>query len=147
MSATLPHSALLTRRHGIRPWAKCVSFHPVSSLQLSLVELEPQPDDEQVYGSAALVLITEWRQQLTVVTEHWPSVEGYVAEVGTVELEIELISQHGLTMPPADIPWRDWQRKRELQRRHARLGEARRKLRRKRLRRFIVRLLTLGLLG
>ncbi len=113
----------------------------------TLVELEPQPDDEQVYGSQAFVVITEWRELHVEFKAHWPSVEGYVAEVRMVELEIELISEHELTMPPADLPWQDWQRKRELQQRHARLDEARRKLRRKRIRRFVVRLLTLGLLG
>ncbi len=110
----------------------------------TLVELEPQPDDDQVYGSQAFTLITEWRQQHAEFKAHWPSVEGYVAEVRMVELELELISEYELTMPPADLPWQDWQRKRELQQRHARLDEARHKLRRKRIRRVIVRLLTRG---
>ncbi len=113
----------------------------------TLVELEPQPDDEQVYGSQAFVLVSKWREQHAEFKAHWPSVEGYVAEVQMVKLEIELISEHELTLPPADLPWQDWQRKQELQRRGARLDEARRKLRRKRIRRFVVRLLTLGLLG
>ncbi len=113
----------------------------------TLVELEPQPDDEQVYGSQALAIITEWCKQHAEFKAHWPSVEGYVAEVRMVELEIELICEYQLTMPPADLPWQDWQRKRELQQRHARLEEARHKLRRKRIRRFFVRMLTLGLLG
>ncbi len=113
----------------------------------TLVELAPQPDDEQAYGQEAFVLITEWRQQHAEFKAHWPSVEGYVAEVRMVELELELIIEHELTMPPADLPWQDWQRKHELRQRHERLEEARRKLRRKRIRRFVVRLLTLGLLG
>ena len=113
----------------------------------TLVELEPQPDDELVYGPEVFALITEWRQQHAEFKARWPSVEGYVAEVQMVELELELISEYELTMPPADLPWQDWQRKRELQQRHARLDEARHKLRRKRIRRFVVRLLTLGLLG
>lgn len=113
----------------------------------TLVELEPQPDDDQVYGSHAFALITEWRQQHAEFKAHWPSVEGYIAEVRMVELELELISEYELTMPPADLPWQDWQRKRELQQRRARLDEARHKLRRKRIRRIVVRLLTLGLRG
>ncbi len=113
----------------------------------TLVDLESQPDDEQVYGTEAFALITEWRQQHAEFKAHWPSVEGYAAEVRMVELEIELISEHELTMPPADLPWQDWQRKRELRQRRARLEEARHKLRRKRIRRFVVRVLTLGLRG
>ncbi len=113
----------------------------------TLVELQPQPDDELVYGPEALVLITEWRRQHAEFKAHWPSVEGYIAEAQMVELELELITEHELTMPPADLPWQDWQRKRELRQRRARLEEARRKLWRERIRRFIVRLLTLGLLG
>ncbi len=121
--------------------------HIPNRIYPTLVELEPQPDDDQVYGSQAFALVTEWRQQHAEFTVHWPSVEGYVAEIRMVQLELELISEHELTMPPADLPWQDWQRKRELRQRHARLDEARRKLRRKRIRRFFVRLLTLGLLG
>ena len=121
--------------------------HIPNRIYPALVELKPQPNDEQVYGSQAYVLITEWRQQHAEFKAHWPSVEGYVAEVRMVELELELISEYELTMPPADLPWQDWQRKRELQQRRARLDEARHKLRLKRIRRVIVRLLTLGLLG
>ncbi len=145
-------AALAKLRESQRPAAHSVvaeSGRPYipNRIYPTLVELEPQPDDEEVYGPKAFVLITEWRQQHAEFKAHWPSVKGYVAEVRMVELELELISEHELTMPPADLPWQDWQRKRELRQRHERLEEARRKLRRKRIRRFFVRLLTLGLRG
>ncbi len=137
-----------SQRPAAHPGVAESSRHYVANrIYPTLVELEPQPDDEQVYGSQAFALITDWREQHAEFKTHWPSVEGYIAEVRMVELELELISEHELTTPPADLPWQDWQRKRELQRRHARVDEARSKLRRKRIRRFVVRLLTLGLLG
>ncbi len=137
-----------SQRPAAHPGVAESSRHYVANrIYPTLVELKPQPDDEQVYGSQAFALITDWREQHAEFKTHWPSVEGYIAEVRMVELELELISEHELTLPPADLPWQDWQRKRELQQRHARLDEARRKLRRKRFRRFFVRLLTLGLRG
>ncbi len=109
------------------------------------VELQPRPDDEQVYGLEVFALITEWREQHAEFKAHWPTIPGYEAEIRMVELEVELISEHELTFSSDEPPWPNWRRRQELQDRAERLEVARHKLRKKRIRRFVVRLLTLGL--
>ena len=111
------------------------------------VELEPRPDDEQVYGPKVFALVSEWREQHVEFKAHWPAIPGYVAEIRMVELEVELISEHELTFSSDEPPWPKWRRRQELQDRAERLEVARTKLRKKRIRRFVVRLLTLGLLA
>ena len=111
------------------------------------VELEPRPDDEQVYGPEVFALITEWREQHADFKAHWPTIPGYVAEIRMVELEVELIGEHELSFSTDEPPWPNWRRRQELQDRAERLEVARHKLRKKRIRRFFLRLLTLGLWG
>ena len=111
------------------------------------VELEPRPDDEQVYGPEVFVLVSEWREQHAEFKAHWPKIPGYVAEIRVVELEVELIGEHELTFSSDEPPWPNWRRRQELQDRAERLEVARTKLRKKRVRRFFLRLLTLGLSG
>ena len=109
------------------------------------VELEPRPDDVQVYGPEVFALINEWREQHAEFKAHWPKIPGYVAEIAMVELEVELISEHKLTFSSDEPPWPNWRRRQELQDRAERLEVAHTKLRKKRIRRFFLRLLTLGL--
>ena len=109
--------------------------------------LEPRPDDEQVYGPVVFALIAEWREQHAEFKAHWPTIPGYVAEIRMVELEVELIGEHELTFSSDEPPWPNWRRRQELQDRAERLKVARTKLRKKRVRRFFLRLLTLGLWG
>jgi len=104
---------------------------------------EPLPDDEQVLG-AVLPLVAEWREQLARFERNWPAVEGLEAEVRMLRLELALIGEHGLTLPPGKVPWRWDLRERELQQRRQRLAAAGRKLRRARWRRRVVRVLTGG---
>ena len=109
------------------------------------VELEPRPDDEQVYGPTVFALVTEWREQHAEFKAHWPKIPGYVAEIAMVELEVQLIGEHELSFSTDEPPWPNWRRRQELQDRAERLEVARTKLRKKRVRRFFLRLLTLGL--
>ena len=109
------------------------------------VELQPRPDDEQVYGPEVFVLVTEWREQHAEFKAHWPKIPGYVAEIAMVELEVQLIGEHELSFSTDEPPWPNWRRRQELQDRAERLEVARTKLRKKRVRRFFLRLLTLGL--
>ena len=109
------------------------------------VALEPRPDDEQVYGPEVFALINEWREQHAEFKAHWPKIPGYVAAIRMVELEVELIREHELSFSTDEPPWPNWRRRQELQDRAERLEVARTKLRKKRIRRFVLRLLTLGL--
>ena len=108
------------------------------------VELEPRPDDVQVYGPEVFALINEWREQHAEFKARWPTIPGYEAEIAMVELEVKLIGEHELSFSTDEPPRPNWRRRQELQDRTERLEVARTKLRKKRIRRFILRLLTLG---
>ena len=111
-----------------------------------VVTVEPLPDDEQVFGEA-MPLVVEWREQRALFKAHWPTVGGLEAEVRMLELELELIEERRLTLPPRQLPWEWDQRRREVRRRAQRLGTARSNLRRARWRRTLRHLPSLGLLG
>ncbi|MCY3923354.1 MAG: hypothetical protein OXG27_13320 [Chloroflexi bacterium] len=100
-----------------------------------VVTVEASPDDERVFGEG-MPLIAEWRDQRERFKAHWPSVEGLEAEVRMLELELELelIEERRLTLPPGQLPWEWDQRRREARRRTQRLGTARSNLRRARWR-------------
>ncbi len=70
-----------------------------------LVTSEAQPDDEQVYG-AAWPLVDEWRR---LWSEHKRPGKGLAwlkREVRILELEVAMLQQHELTLPPATYPQR-----------------------------------------
>ena len=81
-----------------------------------IVTWEPEPGEEQVYGDAA-PLIVEWRDVRTQVLASGRSRSKRRAEERFRELEIALIREHGLTLPPARHPWDSYQRRDELDRR------------------------------
>lgn len=111
-----------------------------------VVTVDPLPDDDEVFREA-MPLVAEWREQRARFKAHWPSVEGLEAEVRMLELELELIEERHLTLPPGQLPWEWDQRRRETRRRAQRLGTARRNLRRARWRRRLTRGFSLGVLG
>ncbi|MCY3733348.1 MAG: hypothetical protein OXG42_03630, partial [Chloroflexi bacterium] len=111
-----------------------------------VVTVEPLPDDAEVFGES-MPLVAEWRDQREQFKAHWPSVEGLEAEVRMLELELELIEERRLSLPPGQLPWVWDQRGREARRREQRLGTARSNLRRARWRRWLLRGLGLGLVG
>lgn len=105
--------------------------------------MESLPDDAEVFGES-MPLVAEWREQRARFKAHWPSVEGLEAEVRMLELELELVEERHLTLPPGQLPWEWDQRRREARRRTQRLGTARSNLRRMRWRRRLLRLLSLA---
>lgn len=109
-----------------------------------VVTVEELPDDAEVFGDAR-PLVAGWREQRARFKAHWPSGEGLEAEVRMLELELELIEERRLTLPPGKLPWEWDQRRREARRRTQRLGTARSNLRRARWRRRIMRLITANL--
>ncbi|MCY3923599.1 MAG: hypothetical protein OXG27_14565 [Chloroflexi bacterium] len=114
-----------------------------------VVTMEERAGDDEVFGEA-MPLVTEWRYQHAQFQEHWhrqERLEGLEAEVRMLELETELIEEWELTLPPGRLPWEWDQRRRELRRRNQRLGTARANLRRRRRRRWLLRVCTLGLIG
>lgn len=70
-----------------------------------LVTSEAQPDDEQAYG-AAWPLVDEWRR---LWSEHKRPGKGLAwlkREVRILELEVAMLQEHELTLPPATYPQR-----------------------------------------
>ena len=107
-----------------------------------LVAVEPAPDDEEVYGPA-WPLVREWRTEREAFESGWPELAGREAEARMLELELRLVEEHRLTLPPDRVPWDDFARRDELRRRQGKLGLARRNLRRARLKGRLLRFVTL----
>ena len=106
-----------------------------------LVTAEAEPGEELVYGAAATAVIIQWREARDAVGKPRDALDRLNARQRWYELEVELIEQHELTLPPATRSW-DWgDRRQELRRRNEALDEIMVDRRMLRLRRF----LTLGL--
>ena len=109
-----------------------------------VVTTEPEPGEEQVYGDAT-PLIVEWRR---VSAEHMNAGDALsraVAEERLRELEIELIEDRKLTLPPSTYLWDGFDRRRELWTRKQALERARVQRARAELRRWVRRVITFGL--
>ena len=83
----------------------------------SLVTREPAPDDEEVFGEA-WPLVDEWRA-LELRREAGTKLDRAKTRERIMELEIVMIDEQGLTLPPASTPmhpsekssYLDWRRK------------------------------------
>ena len=106
-----------------------------------LVTADAEPGEELVYGDAATAVIVQWRQARDAFAATKDALDVLNARQRRVELEIELIQEHELTLPPATRPW-DWgDRRQEVRRRNELLDQTIVDRKMLRLRRF----LTLGL--
>lgn len=113
-----------------------------------LVTTEAEPEEERFYGAATKV-IADWRQarlrREQAATGN--ALERLRADERLLQLELELVGAHGLTLPPADRPWDGVRRQSELRVLDQALQQVRRERRRAQLRHWGLRLLTLGLWG
>ena len=106
-----------------------------------LVTAEAEPGEELVYGDAATALIVQWREARDAFNAATDAMEILNARERRLELEVELIEKHELTLPPATRSW-DWgDRRQEVNRRNEMLYEVNVDRKMLKLRRF----LTLGL--
>ena len=106
-----------------------------------LVTAEAEPGEELVYGDDATAVIVQWREARDAFSQARDALDVLNARERRVELEVELIQEHELTLPPATRPW-DWgDRRQEVRRRNKLLDDT--IVDRKMLR--LRRLLTLGL--
>ena len=106
-----------------------------------LVTAEAEPGEELVYGDAATAVIVQWREAQDAFAAAKDALDVLNARQRRVELEIELIEKHELTLPQATRPW-DWgDRRQEVRRRNELLDQTIVDRKMLRLRRF----LTLGL--
>jgi len=112
----------------------------------SLLTVEPLPDDAEVYGEA-LPVVAEWRRALRALGAPPHTLAWLDSTERLLRLEIQLIDDRRLTLPPADVPWDDVRRESELLLRQDRL----RRLRIERLwtapLHWLLRFLTLGRWG
>ena len=88
-----------------------------------LVTAEAEPGEELVYGEAATAVILQWREARDAVPRTREGLDRLDARQRRLELEIALIEEHKLTLPPATYPW-DWgDRRQEVRRRNEMLDE------------------------
>ena len=106
-----------------------------------LVTAEAEPGEELVYGDAATSVIVKWREARDAFGAAKDALDILNARERRLELEVELIETHEITLPPATRPW-DWgDRRQEVRRRNEMLDEMTVDRKMLRLRRF----LTLGI--
>ena len=109
-----------------------------------LVTSEPEAGEERVYGEATANVVA-WREARRASREGRRRLERLDAELRMRELELVLIGDHELTLPPAVYPWDRADRRSEVWRRRQALADVRAERRRALVRRWVRRLLTLGL--
>ncbi len=110
-----------------------------------VVTLRAEEGEELVYGEAT-PLVVEWRRQRIAHLDKGASgVEHARAWVRMCELELLLIGEYELTLPPDTDPWEASRLGKERDRCERALRRARRGLVRAHCWRFLRRLLTLGL--
>ena len=130
-----PEAAPMEKEPGVKP-----AWRPYRDL----VTLEPEPGEEQVYGEAT-PLIVEWRRVCGDFIEAKDRLSKAVAGERMRELEIAMIGEHELTLPPATYPWDRFDRRDEVRRRTQALNRVRVERARAQLRWWLRRVLTLGL--
>ena len=107
---------------GAKPSAKAKA---PKRLYPELVTKEPAPDDEEVYG-AAWPLIEEWRRLWKTHTGAGKGLAWLETEERVRELEVAMLEEHGLTLPPEKQPLHGLWRSAQLNWRKETLHEVRR---------------------
>ena len=97
-----------------------------------LVTLEPAPDDEEVFGEV-WPLVVEWRELKAVHPDEGKSLSWLRTEKRFLALELTLLEEHGLTLPPATFPLRGFDRNGQVNWRRTALSDTRRALKRREL--------------
>ena len=111
-----------------------------------LVTKEAEEGEEQVYGEAA-PMIVEWRRawaEMMRLAKSGPSLRSNAVNARRLELEVALIEEHGLTLPPARYPWSPFERQDQVWNRRQLQALNRREHGRLLRRKWLRRLLTLG---
>ena len=107
-----------------------------------LVTLDPAADDEEVFGKA-WELIQEWRKLKETHPNEGKGLDWLLTEERFLTLELALLEDHGLTLPPARFPLRGFDRNGQTGWRRKALEDNRRKVRRRRLLEWARHVLTL----
>ena len=113
-------------------------------LDPEIVTVEPAEDDAEVYG-AAWPLVEEWRGVRAGHPRRGGSLSWLVTEERLLMLELAMLEEHGLTLPPEKQPLRGFGRRGQTSWRWKALADTRVALRKRKLLRWVRRVCTLGL--
>ena len=97
-----------------------------------LATLEAAPDDEEVFA-AAWPLVQEWRKLKETHTDRGGGLDWLLVEERFLAVELELLEEHGLTLPPETYPLRGLDRGAQVNWRRKALHDTRRALRKREL--------------
>ena len=136
-------------------WSETKAAPPVAGLRSSrpaklrrvdpeIVTVEPAEDDVEVYG-AAWPLVEEWRALRAGHPNQGKTLSWLVAEERQLTLELAMLEEHGLTLPPETQPLRGFGRKGQTTWRWTTLRDTRRAQARRWRWRWVRRVCTLGL--
>lgn len=114
------------------------------SFDPEIVTVDPAEDDAEVYGDA-WPLVEEWRMLRACHPHRGRTMSWLVTAERLLVLELGMLEEHGLTLPPEKQPLRGFGRKGQTGWRRTALGDTRKALRRRKLLRWVRRVLTLGL--
>ena len=109
-----------------------------------LVTPEAEPDEDLVYGDAAPVIV-EWRRVRAEFLKTRTTLDRTEVQEPMLEIEIALVGEHGLTLPPASFPWDEFDRRDKVWELTQDLKRVRAERNRALLRLWLRRVLTLGL--
>ena len=113
-------------------------------LDPEVVTEEAADDDPEVYGDA-WPLVEEWRRLRTDHPHQGKSLSWLTTEERLLVLELAMLEDYGLTLPPEKQPLRGFGRKGQTTHRWKALADTRVALRKRKLLRWVRRVLTLGL--
>ena len=109
-----------------------------------LVTPEAEPDEDLVYREAAAVIV-EWRRVRAEFLKTGATLDRTEVQEPMLELELALVGEHDLTLPPASFPWDQFDRRDQVWELTQDLKRVRAERNRVLLRRWLRRVLTFGL--
>ena len=112
-----------------------------------LVTRDAEEGEERVYGDAAPAIV-EWRRargEFHEAARTGTTLDMKEAQERMLELEIAIIEQHELTLPPASFPWDQFDRRDKLWERNRDLNRVRVERNRALLRLWLRKVLTCGI--
>ena len=109
-----------------------------------LVTLEPADDDEEIFG-AAWPLIVEWRELKDAHPNEGKGLGWLAVEERLLTVELALLEEHGMTLPPEKQPLRGFDRDGQTSWRRTALYDTRRARAKGERLRLVRRIVTLGL--
>ena len=109
-----------------------------------LVTPEAEPDEDLVYGDATPVIV-EWRRVRAEFLKTRTTLDRTEVQEPMLEMEIALVGEHELTLPPASFPWDQFDRRDKVWELTQDLKRVRAERNRALLRRWLRRVFTCGL--